>query len=88
MLFCGKIRCSIKYRVLTITFFVPYKRAGTHFSIHPAKRQYTPPSKKELQKPKNQNTYILPNTKIKSILRGIYITQTKLIGTEGHPSRI
>ena len=29
-----------------ITFFVPYKRAGTHFSIHPAKRQYTPPSKK------------------------------------------
>ena len=38
-----------------ITFFVPYKRAGTHFSIHPAKRQYTPPSKKKpekLRKPK------------------------------------
>ena len=33
-----------------ITFFLPYKRAGTHFSIHPAKRQYTPPSKKELEK--------------------------------------
>ena len=40
---------------LDITFFVPYKRAGTHFSIHPAKRQYTPPSKKKpekLRKPK------------------------------------
>ena len=34
----------------SITFFVPYKRAGTHFSIHPAKRQYTPPSKKVLEK--------------------------------------
>ena len=32
-----------------ITFFVPYKRAGTHFSIHPAKQQYTPPSKKSLE---------------------------------------
>ena len=25
---------------ITITFFVPYKRAGTHFSIHPAKRHW------------------------------------------------
>ena len=26
------------FQVYIITFFVPYKRAGTHFSIHPAKR--------------------------------------------------
>ena len=40
-----------------ITFFVPYKRAGTHFSIHPAKRQYTPPSKKSQKSLENQNSY-------------------------------
>ena len=38
-----------------ITFFVPYKRAGTHFSKHPAKRQYTPPSKKSQKSLENQN---------------------------------
>ena len=42
---------------ITITFFVPYKRAGTHFSIHPAKRQYTPPSKKSQKSLENQNWY-------------------------------
>ena len=35
---------------ITITFFVPYKRAGTHFSMHPAKR-------KKPEKLKNRNAW-------------------------------
>ena len=60
---------------MVITFFVPYKRAGTHFSIHPAKRQYTPPSKKSQKSLKNQNSYILH---IADPSMGIYIVHILL----------
>ena len=45
------------FRTFLITFFLPYKRAGTHFSIHPAKRQHTPPSKKSQKSLENQNSH-------------------------------
>ena len=48
-----QVQCTIIH-VLYITFFVPYKRAGTH----PAKRQYTPPSKKSQKSlVENQHSY-------------------------------
>ena len=47
------------------TFFLHYKRAGTHFSIHPAKRQYTPPNKKSQKSLENHNTYITGGLKVR-----------------------
>jgi len=48
--FCKRFMRFLWVYAFSITFFLPYKRAGTHFSIHPAKRQYIPRSKKKPEK--------------------------------------